>query len=401
MSSEKHPQIHPSSPPHGTGMGAFDWTRAKLIPDAISKGMPGWLKILLHMLAILILLGLPLLIALFVIRNTGRYYPLFAEAPPAEPNLAMEIIRWCVLLASMYVTYGFSLLVLNGIMWVLDRASSKVIDRDEPPQSVGYLITGVMGLRTYIAFVISTAVLAFVSLLLFPLSLDEKTKSEVAKGAAANVGDKMTSSIVEMSLQYKVTHGCIAILLFAAILLAEKFLVQRIAVMFHYHSAAGRIQDNNFQLKCTRKLRRALIETRRLSSGKIIDSSPESLGELLFDAICPTGSEVISANDLHGYLPDADIEKYFEMLDPEAHGDLRRSEFSLAVRHFFEEREALSRTVTDQTRIINKVDRLLLVFFVFIWIIAAMIVLNVSATTALTTIGSAGSCFHICLFFCS
>ena len=139
--------------------------------------------------------------------------------------------------------------------------------------------------------------------------------------------------------------------------------------------------------------KRALIETRRLSSGKIGDASPENLGEFLFDAICPTGSEIISANDLHGYLPDADIEKYFEMLDPEAHGDLRRSEFSLAVRHFFEEREALSRTVTDQTRIINKVDRLLLVFFVFVWIIAAMIVFNVSATTALATIGSAGVAF--------
>ena len=114
----------------------------------------------------------------------------------------MEIIRWCVLLASMYVTYGFSLLVLNGIMWVLDRASSKVIDRDEPPQSVGYLITGVMGLRTYIAFVISAAVLAFVSLLLFPLSLDEKTKLEVAKGATDQCRCKRqcTSSIVEMSL---------------------------------------------------------------------------------------------------------------------------------------------------------------------------------------------------------
>ena len=115
--------------------------------------------------------------------------------------------------------------------------------------------------------------------------------------------------------------------------------------------------------------------------------------DCLFDAICPTGSEVISANDLRGYLPEADVEKYFEMLDPEAHGDLRRSEFSLAVRHFFEERDALSRTVTDQTRIINKVDRLLLVFFVFIWIIAAMIVFNVSATTALATIGSAGVAF--------
>ena len=338
MSTKQQLQDHPSPPSQGTAMGAFDWTRAKFIPDSISKGMPGWLKILLHILAILILLGLPLSITLLVIKNTQNYYPLFADAPPANPNLPMEVIRWCVLLASMYVTYGFSLLVLNVIMWILDRASSKVIDRDEPPQSVGHLITGVMGLRTYIAFVVSAAVLTLVSLLLFPLSLDEKAKLEmakIAKDTTIAVSDKATSTIVEMSLQYKVTHGCIVVLVFAAILLAEKFLVQRVAVMFHYHSAAGRIQDNNFQLKCTRKLKRALVETRRLSSGKIIDSDPENLGGLLFDAICPTGSEVISANDLRGYLPDTDAEKYFEMLDPEAHGDLRRSEFSLAVKTLF------------------------------------------------------------------
>ena len=179
-------------------MGALDWTRAKLIPEAISKGMPTWLKIVLHILAILVLLGLPLLIVLLVIRNTGKYYPLIAETPPADPNLAMEVIRWCVLLASMYVTYSFSLLVLNGVMWVLDRASSKVIDRDEPPQSVGHLITGVMGLRTYIAFVISAAVLTFMSLILFPLSLDEKTRLEMAKAvknAAADASGKVTSRL--------------------------------------------------------------------------------------------------------------------------------------------------------------------------------------------------------------
>lgn len=380
----------PTSPPQGSA-GAFDWTQAHFIPSSIAHRIPGWLVVVLHTAAILVLLGTPLVVALVVIRNTtDKYYGLFADSPPKNPNFWMELIRWFIMAASAYVSYGLTLLAISIGMWLLNRASSKVVDRDEPPHRVGQLITGVMGLRTNIALAVSALVLTLMAFLLFPLSVDEKERLELLR-VGKEKGPEAAATLVQasLSLQYAVTRACTSILIATILVLLEKVIVQRIAVLFHYHSAAARITDNNFQLKMTRKLKRALVDTRRLSTAKAQEADPSTVGALLFDAICPTGEDAISAKDLQGYLPANDVDRYFSMLDPEAHGDLRRSELALAVKHFFEERDDLTRTVTDQTRIVYKVDRLLLVFVSFAIVAAAMFVFNVPFTTALATIGSA------------
>lgn len=119
-----------------------------------------------------------------------------------------------------------------------------------------------MGLRTNLALVASSLVLTLMAILLFPLSVDEKERLELLE-VDKERGPEAAATLVQasLSLQYTVTRACTSILIAAILILLEKVIVQRIAVMFHYHSAAARITDNNFQLKMTRKLKRALIDT--------------------------------------------------------------------------------------------------------------------------------------------
>lgn len=415
----------------GSASTFLDWTTGSFPHVPLEKN-PSWLRPLVHLVIFSVLLGVPIVLIVLILRGTDKWYDLTQPLDASQSsNVWMELVRWSLLVGSTYAAWGISQLILglmiqymeDKVVVVPKKASSQagtstsaaaaIIDRDEPPKLVGELVLGLQGLKEHIAGIVGVAVLMTAAFVLFPVAdSQENSLGSLIRGAlnhatptaaaaastsssSSNQGSGIIKGIVGKPLPWLVTRFAVCAFVVSLALLVEKAILQSIARAFHKHSAAGRISDNNFQLKMVRRLRRALVDARRLEPKGLAEAADaKEAGELLFDAICPTGAERITLEDLRAFLPvGEEIERFWAHLDPETHRDLHRNEFALAIAHFAAERTDLSRTLTDQAKIIQKLDRLFLVLTAYAALTACLFVLGISMGTILATVGGPGVVF--------
>lgn len=340
------------------------------------------------------LLGLPLAIAMVLVPLLLVQIPLihggysfFALTPPSEPVWWVETLRVVLLVGMTYLAHNLANLVMTGVTYAVFRLGRQ---NGEVSLLVRRRVKKWLELRKWWALAWAACTLAIGAKVLYPLphitiNTNALTQQE---NATAQLWTEQVIAYMTRSPQFFVTRVCYAIAVIISFLVLEKCIVQQIAIYYHATALGERIADNDFGLRVVRRLR---SDVSRQHGPVPLDENGDPLtGPFLWKHLAP--GETMRVADLQGWLPAAEAERLWTLLDETETGDLNQADFIRAIDRLYGDRESLDRSISDQTRVIGQLDQILMGLFMFIGILLALAILDVSLKMILSfltaTIGS-------------
>lgn len=278
-----------------------------------------------------------------------------------------------------------------------------------------------LALRHFTSATVAIAVLTVMLNVYFPYSSDAETSARQWQEAS-----------------FYASRGSRAVLVLSAFVLAERWLIQRIAVHFHYANYAERIVTNNFALAMLQRLKEWLRAGRRRQSSNereqheraaspfryrhlhptvdddavegpsneedeeededelLLSMDPESsqaLAETAYEALCPSGQAFLTPSDFdvlssEGDIRPAQIERFFYTIDTDENGDLTLPELVSGIRRVYTERDVLSRALASNTKVIHQLDTIFLLVTGFLVVLLWLPIFEATLVESLTTLST-------------
>lgn len=381
----------------------FDWRRGTFTTD---DEVPLWLKLLLHLVICAALIIVP--VTIYSRGLVATPYPLFAPEPPKVYSQGLELIR-----AILFLAMGYLAFVLTNILAIIMVYAVyhyyRLRGRSSTPAKARRIMDHMLFLRVYVAWFVTSIVLLAGAFILYPISSEEAALQlrEIAMGAAVDEsggkrgggGDlKETAQVIKdlaaakslreygagHSLQFFVNRLAAALFVLCGLILLEKIIIQKISGIFYYRSFGTRIEENTFGVKTTRRLRELILQRHPELTGA-------DLSTIIFTGLCPTHRSAITVADMVAYLPSADADRLFQMLDPDSMRELNLVQVRRSITRLLDEQENLHLALLDQAQVIKKLDRLFLVLAIIFAMIPWMALFQVSLQTILVALAGIAS----------
>lgn len=374
----------------------FDWREGCFYGD---EEAPLWLQLFLHIVICAALLIIP--IALYARGVVSGPYSIFAPEPPKQVHIPLEIIRWIFFIALAYLGFVLTNLCAVIITYVVYYFYS--FRNREAPQKIQRTIDHMLFLRLYVSRFIASIVLVISSFQLFPLTKEEqemglfslapKEVKQDPQGVVKDTAEVMTGIALAQyfqaysmshSIQFFVNRWALSIFVICGLVLIEKIIIQKISATFFYRAFGQRIEDNRFGIKNSKKLRILVLQRHPELSGA-------DLASTIFQGICPQHRTTVTVADIVAFLPAADAERYFSLIDIEATGEITLTQFSRSIKRLLEEQQDLRVAMLDQANVIRKLDKLFFSFAMLFTVIIWMALFQVSLQTVLAALGGIGT----------
>lgn len=354
----------------------YDWKKGGFYEGGVTLWIGLFVKLLL---AVILSLGPPILVYMNLVPNA---YPLLSMTPPNSYDAIVEALRFIWLIGVSYLVYVITQIVLCIIPSIAFYVYK--VPNVDMHQSVRRSVETLLSLRTYIGYAAGGAVLAAFGRALYP---QPSTTAAVAAAAAAGgpkAAKKVTLALIQQDFsayiqrppQFFIANACLSIGIICGILLFEKVVVKAVAHRFHAHGLAHRIEINKFARKVTKGLREHFLGSKTLPKSK-------TNGEIIFDTL---GKAELSKEDFYAYMDESEAIRYFNVIDPDMVGSLDRGQFIAAIDSLYGEQSAIDRAFLDQTKIIDKFDRLLMAVVVILSILVVCTILEPPIDFLLTSL---------------
>lgn len=345
-------------------IGSFDWKKGLYRQD----GIPLWARLCLHgLLALIMSLGPPILTYLKLFPGA---YPLISLDLPIKKSGICETLRAIWLIGIPYGVYVIIQAWLCFIPWftyAMARYHSYQID-----DAVRHSLDQTWSIRKYLGCTGASAALAVLARLLYPLPLVKMIV--VTPGKTASSPDDLVAvgQNIQTYLQnhphFFLQSASLAVAIICGIVLVEKLLLKAVAHRFHSHSLESRIQTNKQARKITRSLRNYAMATLKMQK------KPSLAGPLIFDFIQPSANGVITQEDLERFMDAELASKYFAILETDHEKSLNRERFLAAIDAVYHEQAAIDRAFLDQSHILERFDKLMMII---VWLLAFLAVMMV------------------------
>lgn len=317
---------------------------------------------------------------------------------PTVPWLR-QIFRWSVISAAGFFAYYATLVLVHLLPTSISRVHRLTHAQHIPTDILEPLHEGakqLLGLRRYIAGAVSMLAMTAVVVLVL---------------GGANVVDDEEAALKKIFESAEWTAKCFkALTIISIVILVEKAAVQRIAAFFHSSHYRERVEQNNFAMHVMHKLKDALnvtlasilggeqpgrrerkvsvirasgvheavhrdsLYTGGLEKKLISDVDEEDLSGLsnesilaianaMFDALVGIGgSDEVTYENFAALLSKGDdAAQFFAFLDIDDNGSVSRKEWTDGItRRIFDERDMIVASLTANSSVIERIDRLML-----------------------------------------
>ena len=344
-----------------------------------------------------------------------------------------ELFRWSVVLSIGCFSYYATLMIVHLLPTSLSKVYHLTHHQFRPSTDMlepfGHGLKQILGLRRYMAMAVSLFCMSTVLYVLVvpdaPAAQTATTTDkqiEAAVAAAGNVGWQLIAA------------RCFrAAFVIALAVLLEKACIQHIAAYFHSQHYRERVERNNFAMHALHQLKKALHirvgtnfkakpKDRRVSlirasgakeairrdsiytggldkqlgtdtDGNLTTLSTESIAVManaMFDAMAGPARENLVFENFVGLLPKGDdAPRFFAFLDTDANGDISRKEWLEGItKRIFDEREMIIASLTANSAVIQRIDRLMLVVALLLSVFYWLPIFDASLLQSITAIVS-------------
>lgn len=209
-------------------------------------------------------------------------------------------------------------------------------------------------------------------------------KMETTKAEPAELDKLKLAKAKSDSFHSQLEAFLLILSLFSVAIAFEKYVIEMIRLYFHRRVCAQRIHDSNIQFKLVSRLYEAITKGKPkiLSRDRLKDRSDDyqleqdrtmlltsyhrakSVAKTIFRSLVPSDRDHLIADDFKEWL--ADYQLAFDVFDTKKAGQISQDQLEGVVISIYEDRVNLMRSLVGNSRLIDRLDSIFLVFAVIV-----------------------------------